>query len=142
MNIITTQEQLDEFIRAYSSVGAFAFDVETIGENRLYPIINDVCWISFATEGRVDVIPMGHPNGSFEGWKKPLLLDGQRRLAAGKEILESHYSKDQRKWVPKFGEAPDQLTPGQVFSAIKPVMFGPALKIVHNLKFDLKSVAK
>jgi DNA polymerase I-like protein with 3'-5' exonuclease and polymerase domains len=142
MNVITTQDQLDEFIRAYSNVGAFAFDVETIGENRLYPIINDVCWISFATEGRVDVIPMGHPNGSFEGWKKPLLLDGQRRLAAGKDILESHYSKDQRKWVPKFGEAPEQLTPGQVFSAIKPIMFGPALKIGHNLKFDLKSVAK
>jgi DNA polymerase I-like protein with 3'-5' exonuclease and polymerase domains len=142
MNIITTKEQLDEFVEAYSTVGAFAFDVETIGENRLYPIINDVCWISFATEGRVDVIPMGHPNGSFEGWKKPLLLDGQRRLAAGKDILESHYSKDQRKWVPKFGEAPEQLTPAEVFSAIKPVMFGPALKIGHNIKFDLKSVAK
>lgn len=142
MNIITTQEQLDEFVTAYSTVGAFAFDVETIGENRLYPVINDVCWISFATEGRVDVIPMGHPHGSFEGWNKPLLLDGQRRLAAGKEVLESHYSKDTRKWVPKFGEAPEQLTPAEVFRAIKPIMFGPAIKIGHNLKFDLKSVAK
>lgn len=142
MNIITTQEQLDEFVQAYSTVGEFAFDVETIGENRLYPIINDVCWISFATEGRVDVIPMGHPNGSFEGWKKPLLIDGQRRIALGKEITESHYSKDQRKWVPQFGEAPTQLTPAEVFRAIKPVMFGSALKIGHNIKFDLKSVAK
>jgi len=142
MNIITTQEQLDEFVRAYSTVSDFAFDVETIGENRLYPVVNDVCWISFATEGRVDVIPMGHPNGSFEGWKKPLLIDGQRRLSAGKDITEAHYSKDQRKWVPQFGEAPSQLTPAEVFRAIKPVMFGPALKIGHNLKFDLKSVAK
>jgi DNA polymerase-1 len=142
MNIITTQEQLDEFVEAYSKVDAFAFDVETIGENRLYPIINDVCWISFATEGRVDVIPMGHPHGSFEGWKKPLLLEGQRRLADGKPILDTHYSKDQRKWTPLFGEAPEQLTAGEVFRAIKPVMFGPALKIGHNVKFDLKSVAK
>ena len=142
MNIITTQEQLDEFVNAYSKVDAFAWDVETIGENRLYPVINDVCWISFATEGRVDVIPMGHPNGELEGWDKPLLLPGQRRLAEGKPVLESHYSKDQRKWVAKFGEAPEQLRPRQVFDAIKPIMFGPALKIAHNAKFDLKSVAK
>ena len=142
MNIITTEQQLEEFVRHYSTVKAFAWDVETIGENRLYPVINDVCWISFATEGRVDVIPMGHPNGELEGWDKPLLLQGQRRVLEGKPVLESHYSKDQRKWVPKFGEAPSQLTPRQVFDAIEPIMFGPALKIAHNAKFDLKSVAK
>lgn len=142
MNIITTEQQLQEFVRYYSTVDAFAWDVETIGDNRLYPVINDVCWISFATEGRCDVIPMGHPNGELEGWDKPLLLPGQRRLAEGKPILESHYSKDQRKWVAKFGEPPAQLTPRQVFDAIEPIMFGSALKIAHNAKFDLKSVAK
>jgi len=142
MNIITTEQQLQEFVRYYSTVDAFAWDVETIGDNRLYPVINDVCWISFATDGRVDVIPMGHPNGELEGWDKPLLLPGQRRLEEGKPILESHYSKDQRKWIAKFGEAPEQLTPRQVFDAIEPIMFGPALKVAHNAKFDLKSVAK
>jgi DNA polymerase I-like protein with 3'-5' exonuclease and polymerase domains len=142
MNVITTAEQLAEFVAAYSKVDAFAWDTETIGDNRLYPVINDVCWISFATEGRTDVIPMGHPNGAFEGWDKPLLLEGQRRIEAGKPILESHYSKDERKWVAKFGPAPKQLTPGEVFKAIEPIMFGPALKIAHNAKFDLKSVAK
>jgi len=142
MNIILSKEQLDEFVSFYSNVKAFAFDVETIGENRLYPVINDVCWISFATEGRVDVIPMGHPNGSFEGYNKPLLLPGQRRLAEGKEITEAHYSKDQRKWTPLFGEPPVQLTRAEVFRALKPIMFGPALKVAHNAKFDLKSVAK
>jgi len=142
MNIITTKEQLREFVEYYKTVDAFAFDVETIGEDRLYPVINDVCWISFATEGRVDVIPMGHPNGAAEGFKKPLLLEGQRRLEAGKPILDSHYSKDQRKWEPQFGEPPAQLLPGEVFSAIKPIMFSDKLKIAHNAKFDLKSVAK
>ena len=142
MNIITTPEQLSEFVSYYSAVDAFAWDVETIGENRLYPVINDVCWISFATEGRTDVIPMGHPNGELDGYDKPLLLEGQRRLAAGKEVLDSHYSKDQRKWTPKFSEAPEQLTPRQVFDAIKPLMFGSQLKIAHNAKFDMKSVAK
>jgi DNA polymerase I-like protein with 3'-5' exonuclease and polymerase domains len=142
MNIITTREQLEELVSFYLKVKAFAFDVETIGENRLYPVINDVCWISFATEGRVDVIPMGHPNGSFEGYNKPLLTPGQRRLEQGKEINESHYSTDQRKWTPLFGEPPVQLTRAEVFKAIKPMMFGPALKVAHNAKFDLKSVAK
>jgi DNA polymerase I-like protein with 3'-5' exonuclease and polymerase domains len=142
MNIITTVEQLQEFVEYYSKVDAFAFDVETIGEDRLYPVINDVCWISFATDGRVDIIPMGHPNGELEGYDKPLLLAGQRRLADGKELLDSHYSKDERKWIPKFGEAPSQLTPAQVFKAIQPLMFGDKLKVGHNVKFDLKSIAK
>lgn len=142
MNIITTKEQLAEFVQFYSKVDAFAFDVETIGEDRLYPVINDVCWISFATEGRVDVIPMGHPNGELDGYDKPLLLEGQRRLAAGKEITDAHYSKDERKWTPKFGEAPKQLTPREVFDAIEPLMFSDKLKVAHNAKFDLKSVAK
>lgn len=142
MNIITTEEQLKEFVQHYLTVDAFAFDVETIGENRLYPVINDVCWISFATEGRTDVIPMGHPNGELDGYDKPLLIDGQRRLAAGKEITEAHYSADKRKWVPRFSEPPVQLTPRQVFDAIKPLMFGSQLKIAHNAKFDLKSIAK
>ena len=142
MNIITTEEQLSEFVTYYSSVDAFAFDVETIGENRLYPVINDVCWISFATEGRVDVIPMGHPNGELDGYDKPLLIEGQRRLAVGKDINDNHYSKDQRKWVAKFGDAPKQLTPRQVFDAIEPLMFSDKLKVAHNAKFDLKSIAK
>jgi DNA polymerase I-like protein with 3'-5' exonuclease and polymerase domains len=142
MNIITTKEQLDEFVQFYSQVNAFAFDVETIGENRLYPVINDVCWISFATDGRTDVIPMGHPNGELDGYDKPLLIDGQRRLAAGKEITEAHYSADKRKWVARFSPAPEQLTPRQVFDAIQPLMFGPQLKVAHNAKFDLKSIAK
>jgi DNA polymerase I-like protein with 3'-5' exonuclease and polymerase domains len=142
MNIITTKEALDEFVSAYSKVEAFAFDVETIGEDRGNPVINDVCWISFATDGRVDVIPMGHPNGEFEAYTKPLLLEGQRRVAAGKPLLESSYSKDRSKWVAVFGPPPEQLTPSEVFSAIHPLMFGPQLKIAHNAKFDLKSVAK
>jgi DNA polymerase I-like protein with 3'-5' exonuclease and polymerase domains len=142
MNIITTQDQLQEFVKFYSNVDAFAFDVETIGETALQTKINRVAWISFATDGRVDVIPLGHPNGEFEGWKKPLLIEGQRRVADGKPITENHFSKDQRKWKPMFGDTPDQLSPKEVFDAVKPIMFSDKLKIGHNLKFDLSSVAK
>ena len=96
MNIITTKEQLKDLVEFYSKVDGFAFDVETVGEHRGQPVVNDVLWISLATEGRTDVIPMGHPNGEFLHWDKELLLSGQKKLAAGKELKETDYSKDRK----------------------------------------------
>jgi DNA polymerase I-like protein with 3'-5' exonuclease and polymerase domains len=142
MNIITTKEQLKDLVEFYSKVDAFAFDVETVGENRIQPVVNDVMWISLATEGRTDVIPMGHPNGEFVRWDKELLLSGQRKLAAGKELKDADYSKNEARWTPVFGDPPEQLLPGEVFAALKPLFFSDKLKIGHNVKFDLKSIAK
>jgi DNA polymerase I-like protein with 3'-5' exonuclease and polymerase domains len=142
MNLITTLEQLEEFVTAYSQVDGFAFDVETIGEHRILPVINDVCWIAFATDNRVDVIPMGHPNGEFLFHTKPLLKAGQAQIVKGRPLTDAHFSKNKVHWKPQFGEAPEQLLPGQVFKAIKPLMFSDQIKVGHNLKFDLKSVAK
>jgi DNA polymerase I-like protein with 3'-5' exonuclease and polymerase domains len=142
MNIITTKEQLKDLVEFYSKVEAFAFDVETVGENRIQPVVNDVMWISLATESRTDVIPMGHPNGEFLHWDKELLLSGQRKLAAGKELKDADYSKNEAKWVPVFDVPPVQLLPGDVFKALKPLFFSDQLKIGHNVKFDLKSIAK
>ena len=142
MNIITTKEQLEDLVEFYSKVDAFAFDVETVGENRIQPVVNDVMWISLATEGRTDVIPMGHPNGEFLHWDKEMLLSGQRKFAAGKELTDADYSKNQAKWTPVFGAPPAQLLPGDVFKALKPLFFSDKLKIGHNVKFDLKSIAK
>jgi DNA polymerase I-like protein with 3'-5' exonuclease and polymerase domains len=142
MNIITTKEQLDDLVEYYSKVDGFAFDVETVGENRVQPVVNDVLWISLATEGRTDVIPMGHPNGEFLRWDKELLLSGQRKVDAGKELKETDYSKNQAKWKPVFDTPPDQLLPGEVFKALKPLFFSDQLKVGHNIKFDLKSIAK
>lgn len=142
MNIITTKEQLEELVEFYSKVDAFAFDVETVGENRIQPVVNDVMWISLATEGRTDVIPMGHPNGEFLYWDKEMLLSGQRKFAAGKTLTDADYSKNQAKWKPVFDAPPAQLLPGDVFKALKPLFFSDKLKIGHNVKFDLKSIAK
>ena len=142
MNIITTKKQLDELVEYYSKQSAFAFDVETVGENRIQPVVNDVLWISLATAGRVDVIPMGHPNGEFLHWDKELLLSGQRKAAAGKVLTDADYSKNQARWTPVFDAPPAQLLPGDVFAALKPLFFSDRLKIGHNIKFDLKSIAK
>ena len=145
MNIITTKEQLKELVEYYSKVDGFAFDVETVGENRIQPVVNDVLWLSLATDGRTDVIPMGHPNGEFLQWNKELLLSGQKKIAAGKsleELKETDFTKNQAKWTPTFDAPPEQLLPGDVFKALKPLFFSDQLKVGHNIKFDLKSIAK
>ena len=142
MNIITTKEQLNDLVKYYLQVDAFAFDVETVGDNRLQPVVNDVLWISLATEGRTDVIPLGHPNGEFLNWDKEILLSGQRKAVAGKPLTDADYSKNQAKWKPVFDVPPAQLLPGNVFKELKPLFFSDKLKIGHNVKFDLKSVAK
>jgi DNA polymerase I-like protein with 3'-5' exonuclease and polymerase domains len=70
------------------------------------------------------------------------LLSGQKKLAAGKELKETDYSKNQAKWTPVFDAPPEQLLPGDVFKALKPLFFSDQLKVGHNIKFDLKSIAK
>jgi DNA polymerase I-like protein with 3'-5' exonuclease and polymerase domains len=145
MNIITTKEALTEMVNAYLEQPAFAFDVETVGPDdfsRLHPLLNEVTWIAFATEGRVDVIPMGHPNGEFLHHDKPLLASGEKRLAEGKEVREQDYSKREDNWTPVFDTAPNQLLPGDVFKALKPLLFSDKTKVGHNIKFDLKAIAK
>ena len=143
MNIITTKEQLDEMIAYYLKQDAFAFDVETVGSHRGLPAVNEVLWISFATHGRGDVIPMGHPHGEFVSESFPLTGTGEKRVAAGLPLREQDYSSDKKKAIKVFGPAPDQLFPGEVFKALKPLLFNDSiLTIGHNLVFDLSSVAK
>ena len=143
MNIITTKEQLDDMVAYYLTQDVFAYDVETVGPQRGVTVVNEVLWISFATYGRGDVIPMGHPNGDFESEVFPLTGQGEKRVAAGLPARESDYSRDKKKATVKFGPPPTQLFPAEVFEALKPLMFGDKRTLVgHNLIFDLTSVAK
>lgn len=143
LNIITTKEQLKEMVAYYLTQDSFAFDVETVGEHRGIPAVNEVLWISFATYGRGDVIPMGHPNGEFLDEVFPFTPAGEKRVAKGKEPTEADYSKDKKKAIKTFGPAPKQLHAGEVFKALEPLMFNDSkLTIGHNLAFDLSSVAK
>lgn len=141
--IITTKEQLDEMISYYLQQDAFAFDVETVGEKRGVPAVNEVLWLSFATHGRGDVIPLGHPHGEFISETYPLTGQGEKRVLAGLPARDSDYSRDKKKATKVFGEAPKQLYPAEVFAALKPLFFNEKiLKVGHNLAFDLSSVAK
>lgn len=142
MNIVTTEEALAEVASSYRGVD-FAWDVETMGEDRLDHHTNQVVWLSLATHGRVDVIPMGHPNGDFVRWDKPLLATGVKRQSEGKELREKDYSQNEARWVPVFTDPPEQLLPSQVWTALAPIFRDPeVIKAAHNLRFDAKAVAK
>ena len=106
---------------------------------------NEVFWIGIAVSGRSWVIPMGHPNGEVlipeeRGDGNTVPPEGHRKLlASGKE------SKAKSKYhVPAtFSPAPDQLTDVQVFGALEEVFMDPYIpKVGHNIKFDVKSIAK
>lgn len=143
MNIITTIEQLNELVEYYSKQDAFAFDVETVGDRRGVPVVNEVLWLSLATHGRGDVIPLGHPHGEFISETYPLTGQGEKRVLAGLSAREADYSRDKKKAVKVFGPAVPQLRPAEVFKTLQPLMFNTSvLKIGHNLVFDLTSVAK
>jgi DNA polymerase I-like protein with 3'-5' exonuclease and polymerase domains len=143
MNIITNNDQLDEMVAYYLGQDAFAFDVETVGDRRGDTPVNEVLWITFATHGRCDVIPMGHPNGDLVEVVYPLTGQGEKRVEQGLPARPSDYSRDARKATKVFTDPPTQLFPAEVFSSLKPLMFNDSiLKIGHNLVFDLTSVAK
>lgn len=143
MNIITTKQQLNEMVSFYLTKDAFAYDVETVGDRRGDTPINEVLWITFATHGRCDVIPMGHPNGELLEIVYPLTGQGQKRVDQGLPARPSDYSRDIKKATKVFSEPPAQLFPAEVFKGLEPLMFNDSiLTIGHNLIFDLTSVAK
>jgi DNA polymerase I-like protein with 3'-5' exonuclease and polymerase domains len=143
MNIILNKTDLSEMVSHYLKQDAFAFDVETVGDRRGVPAVNEVLWISLATHDRGDVIPLGHPHGEFISETYPLTGVGEKRVLAGLPLRDSDYSKDKKKALKTFGPAPKQLNPAEVFKALKPLFFNDKiLTIGHNLGFDLSSVAK
>ena len=127
----------------YLTQNAFAYDVETVGERRGVTVVNTVSWISFATNGRCDVIPMGHPNGEYLETIYSLTGQGELRKAQGKALRKTDLSRSEKKAKIVYSEPPVQLFPNEVFEALKPLMFNEKMTIVgHNLVFDLTSVAK
>lgn len=130
--IVYTRDQLDEVVAAYLEMPAFAFDTETIarpGVSPLDPRRNEVVWVSLATYGRSDVIPVGHPNGR-------LLRIEPGRTPTGK------VSKDIKKATRIFSRPPQQLSRTEAFDALKPLFFSDRVKVGHNIKFDLCSIWK
>ena len=143
MALILTSDQLDDMVGYYLEQPEFTFDVETIGADRLNPQTASVVWLSLATAGRSDVIPMGHPNGELSIERFKLNTKGQQRLDRGvaREDLNPRYDfRTEKEFL--FTPPPDQLERGFVFDRMRPLFQSEALKIAHNIKFDLHAVSK
>ena len=135
---ITTSDALREMVAFYLKQDAFAFDVETVGSHRGVPAVNEVLWISLATNGRTDVIAMGHPNGALISSTLPLTGQGQKRVEAGLTARDADYSRDKSLATLTFSEPPLQLSTKEVFEVLKPLMFNESItKVGHNLVFDV-----
>ena len=128
MQLITDTRQLEDAVSYFRTQDSFAYDVETTGQYRGVPAVNEVAWISLATHGECVVIPMGHPNGYN------LLSKATRR----KNKRTGEWEHIPAQW----DEPPPQLRPSTVFDALEELLFGDQTKIAHNAPFDLLSVAK
>jgi DNA polymerase-1 len=141
---VLTRDEVEEAVVYIRERGAFAFDVETRGADRINPRVAEVTWLSLATEDHSWVIPMGHPNGETTSVRLKPNKKGAARLARGVayEDLNPRYdlSKEEER---VFGPTPKQLSKAEVFGVLRPIFFDPDIeKIGHNIKFDLKAVAK
>lgn len=121
---------------------SFVVDVETIGG--LNPLRNEVTWVGLATDAAVHVIPLRHPNGDQlteacarreydPTTRRPLKRDPSK-LTKGTVRTVRHPAT--------FSPPPRQLRPDVVFDALRPVFFSDRLKVNHNLKYDLRTMAK
>jgi DNA polymerase I-like protein with 3'-5' exonuclease and polymerase domains len=144
---VRTADQLKEVVKAYEAFDEFVFDVETVGatpEERLDPLRNDVFWISLAGPGRADVFPCGHPLGERVVYGSD---DTTRRVNKQGKYQEHRINPDtgREKWYDieaQWTPAPNQLWISEVTEGLKPLLFSDRRKIGHNVKFDLRSMAK
>lgn len=127
-SVVLTGRGLDAALSRLTAEGAFAIDVETVGERRGHPVYNEITWVSLATYGFACTIPVGHPNGSV------LLAPGAHR-------------KDPdgvRRWHPPLYDAPPvQLDRELVMARLEPLLLSPDhRKTAHNAVFDFASLTK
>lgn len=142
-DIIRDEDQLQKVVEHFLHRDAFAFDVETIGEVRDNPHLAPVAWISLACSDRVCVIPLDHPHGDLIEDRMAILKSGQAKLAAGKsraDLKPTDFSKVEHD--PIWGSRPEQIERYRAMEILRPLFFGSATKVGHNIKFDLHAVAK
>lgn len=128
-NVILTPEDLAKKVDHYLDQPRFVFDIETSGEHRGEPAVNQVSWMSFATYGDTFVLPLGHPNGNR-------LLERARKK---KDPLTQRFVTTPARW----DEPPVQMRPGEAFEILRPLFFHPTIeKGGHGDLFDFLSVEK
>ena len=138
-HLITTVGELRQAVRSLLQQTHFVIDVETTFGN---PHTNEVLWVGLGGRGCVYLIPINHPLGYIDvpaHDEKRLPPESERRVLANGEL-----SKAKRKYHVPATYTPrlDQLSPGEVFAELEPLLFSDREKVGQNTKFDLMSVSK
>lgn len=140
---VTTEAEAAELVDYYLRQEAFAFDVESVGTHRGTGALAQVTWLSMATHGRVDVIPLGHPHGELvkkAHTKREKYFD-PNVLTEVTKVPKTQYRsvKIPAKWTP----APQQLRHSQWWEIAEPLfMSTDIVTVCHNSLYDLAAVAK
>jgi DNA polymerase I-like protein with 3'-5' exonuclease and polymerase domains len=129
-SVILTEGKLQDAVSYLVQQDGFAFDVESHGLNRGIPHLNNISWISLASDRLTAVVPCGHPIGT-------------KVIGSHKEPSVYSTGRKYMKNVTDYEDPPPQLSPATVFDIIRPLFFNPFItKVAHNATFDLASVAK
>lgn len=159
--MLLTEEQVRDAVAVCQEFDWFVIDVETRETEKAReadspnPRTNEVVWVGLGVPGNVFLIPMGHPKGrlisprhqeskpAYEFYDRldpEWCIPSKRSLPPGEWVASTRQVK---YWVEaEYEDPPDQLRPSQVFDILRPLLFGNAAKIGHNVKFDLQSIAK
>lgn len=126
--LVLDRAQLHAAVNRIAAHGEFVLDVETVGERRLHPLVNDVRWVSLATHGFACAIPMGHPNGDR------IIAPAARRKDPGTNKFVTSPAI--------FEPPPPQLPREEVFEALWPLLASDRRKVGSNILIDMSSIAK
>lgn len=145
MALITTESGLKHVVKQYLDADLpFAFDIETMGNDRGNPLVTHAVWISLCNRDRSDVIPLGHPNGELVYERLAPNAKGRERMARGiaYEDLNPKYDLSVVEMERVFDEAPAQLDRAVAMPILEPLFTSSMLKIAHNAKFDIHGLSK
>lgn len=129
-NVILDEARLREVVEHFRKQAGFAFDLESQGDHRGVCHLNDVTWISLATDRACVVVPFGHPIGT-----KVIGRHQVPRLCTD--------GKTRNYWVDDYEPPPAQISRENVFDIIRPLFFDERIvKSAHGAVFDIASSAK
>jgi DNA polymerase I-like protein with 3'-5' exonuclease and polymerase domains len=125
--LVRTESELAHAVSVISSFPEYVIDIETDGIN---PRTNALSWVGLGTYGEVFLIPIQHRRGRLVREER-LTKHGRPSKAQNPPVHKRYYA-----------DPGEQLMPDVVTAAIEELLFGEQLKIGHNVKFDMLSLAK
>jgi DNA polymerase I-like protein with 3'-5' exonuclease and polymerase domains len=128
-NVLQTVEQVEEFVEYALQQDAVGFDIETWGDNRGVPHLNDLAWIALSTKERDAVVSFQHPVGT---------------KVVGETRVPRKFGNGTRMYrEPVYEKPPLQPDRAEVLRALEPLLFSETiLKAAHGGQFDIASMAK